>query len=307
MPLIKRAPSSRAPHGGDTSTSQTQSYNTEDDSSAETSNDYTDSDGESYGSYDEDEEDIGPSDSASTSDHEGHYARPQRLPPQQRQHQLPPAGQYGQQYPPQHPNSTQHQSPPQHQLPPQQHQLPPHQPPRHQLTPHQALQPHQPPPTEYGPEYGLEEEPQPQPQPYRRPSRRERPPKTATLDDPRYPAYGRGGFPHPTAPGRPGPGQFFGRGQTGFQNHVGPYMGYPANSQMVPFGYDPNNPYDPYGGEGRGMYDMMPYQGQQQQQPPGFYGAMQPHQYGMGSHMQMHLTPPPPPPPIYICRYPRTG
>ncbi|RSL38509.1 hypothetical protein CEP51_016909, partial [Fusarium floridanum] len=269
--LIKRAPSSRAPHGGDTSTSQTQSYNTEDDSSAETSNDYTDSEGESYGSYDEDdEEDIGPSDSASTSDHEGHYARPQRLPPQQRQHQLPPAGQYGQQYPPQHPYSTQHQFPPQHQLPPQQHQLPPHQPPRHQLTPHQALQPHQPPPpTEYGPEYGLEEEPQPQPQSYRRPSRRERPPKTATLDDPRYPAYGRGGFPHPTAPGRPGPGQFFGRGQTGFQNHVGPYMGYPANSQMVPFGYDPNNPYDPYGGEGRGMYDMMPYQGQQQQQPPG--------------------------------------
>ncbi|KAH6963493.1 hypothetical protein DER45DRAFT_534724 [Fusarium avenaceum] len=308
---LKQRPSSRAPTSGsrptETSASGTTSYS--DDSSQENSQGYS-SEEDLYDDEDDyDEDGLGPSDSASTSDHEQHY----RSHHPQRQHQLP------------------HQVPPQHQYPPQHQQLAPHQPPPRQLPPHQAHQLQSRPPRQPGPPkdlyqpgppkdlYQPEEDPH---QSYRRPRRERAAPPTANLEDPRgYGApYGRGAYGHPQAPGRPGPGpgQMYGRGQQpGYQNQMAPYMGYPSNNQMVPFGYgDPTSPYGApgYGGEGRGMYDMMPYQQPHQQphqqQQNGFYGAMQPHHYNMSAHMggmQLGpLTTPPPPPPTEAPAKPAT-
>ncbi|KAG4264034.1 hypothetical protein FPRO06_03043 [Fusarium proliferatum] len=284
---LKQRPSSRAPTSGtrptETSASGTASYS--DDSSQETSQDYTDSEEDLYDDEYDDDDGLGPSDSASTSDHDQHY----RHHLSQRQHQLPP-----------------HQLPPQPQYPPPHHQqlahhqqLPGRQPPPHQLQPRQ-----QGPPQDL---YQPEEEPR---QSYRRPRRDRAAPPTANLEDPRgYGAYGRGAYGHPQPSGRPGPGQMYGRGQQpGYQNQMGPYMGYPANSQMVPFGYgDPASPYGAgYGGEGRGMYDLMPYQ----QPPSGYYGAVQPHPLYGPPHMAGippgQLTTPPPPPPTEAPAKPAT-
>ncbi|KAG5655819.1 hypothetical protein KAF25_008938 [Fusarium avenaceum] len=232
-----------------------QSPNVRDDSSQENSQGYS-SEEDLYDDEDDyDEDGLGPSDSASTSDHEQHYRPPKDL---------------------------------------------------YQPGPPKDL-------------YQPEEDPH---QSYRRPRRERAAPPTANLEDPRgYGApYGRGAYGHPQAPGRPGPGpgQMYGRGQQpGYQNQMAPYMGYPSNNQMVPFGYgDPTSPYGApgYGGEGRGMYDMMPYQQPHQQphqqQQNGFYGAMQPHHYNMSAHMggmQLGpLTTPPPPPPTEAPAKPAT-